>query len=289
MFDQPTTSVLPSGEGPVDMFAKETLMPTAASFAGFTAAELLSPLELEAVAAAAEPVADALAMIELASWPLIVVVLVDALSAAELEPELDEPDEPDEESDEELEELLLEETEDERLSWARDSVLLSMKAMRGPATSWVVARSRTLFARAWSSLVTKMATGPLMPSGTTHSLKGREMEKAAPPTIMLQKRPSVEPLMAEDENSSLVPIATVPVLVRASDGFAGTPRSQPEMKPPAMARTSDGVKGMSNAEGMTDAEPARMLSTVWWRASTVRIEPAAVRRTGSEIRLAAPR
>ena len=94
--------------------------------------------------------------------------------------------------------------------------------------------------------------------------------------------------MAEELKVKRVPMLTVPVFVMARDGFAGMPRSQPEMKAPAMAKTSLGVKAKSNACGM--AVPAlRTFRIVWWRASTVRIEPAAVRRTGPVRRWTAPR
>lgn len=64
--------------------------------------------------------------------------------------------------------------------------------------------------------------------------------------------------------------------------------SQPEINGLATARTWDGVKGISNACGIAVA-PFRMLSTVSCRASTVRMEAAAVRSDGSDTRCAAPR
>lgn len=95
-------------------------------------------------------------------------------------------------------------------------------------------------------------------------------------------------MIAEELKVKSVPMLTTPVFVIVRDGFAGTPRSQPEMKAPASAKTSFGVKAKSNACGM--AVPAlRTFRIVWWRASTVRIDPAAVRRMGSERRWAAPR
>ena len=69
----------------------------------------------------------------------------------------------------------------------------------------------------------------------------------------------------------------------------GIPRSHPVMKGEATARTSEGEKGMSNADGIAVPVPERMLSTVWWRASMVKMEPAASRRTGSVRRVAPPR
>lgn len=88
------------------------------------------------------------------------------------------------------------------------------------------------------------------------------------------------PFRAADENVKDVPVVTVPVFVTASVGLAvrqvsphrmitqaprhapGMPRSQPEMKGLATARTSEGVNGMSNAWGIA-LPPLRMLSTVW--------------------------
>ena len=74
----------------------------------------------------------------------------------------------------------------------------------------------------------------------------------------------------------------------AKQNAPGTPRSQPEMNAPAMARTSLGRKAMSKAWGM-DVPLLRTLRIVWWRASVVKIEPAATRRTGSSSNGAAPR
>jgi len=48
--------------------------------------------------------------------------------------------------------------------------------------------------------------------------------------------------MAEELKVKGVPTPTAPVFVRARDGFAGIPRSQPEIKGPARAKTSLGVK-----------------------------------------------
>lgn len=63
----------------------------------------------------------------------------------------------------------------------------------------------------------------------------------------------------------------------------------PLINGPAIAKTSLGVKAISNGEGIAVPVPERILRIVWWRASTVRIEPAAARRTGSVRRVAPPR
>lgn len=60
------------------------------------------------------------------------------------------------------------------------------------------------------------------------------------------------------------------------------------MKALATARTSLGSRAMSNAWGI-ETPLLRTLRIVWCRASTVKIEPAAVRSTGSSIRCAAPK
>ena len=46
------------------------------------------------------------------------------------------------------------------------------------------------------------------------------MEAGAPPSIIWQKRPSVEPFKAVEENVSAVPGATEPVFVTVRVGFA---------------------------------------------------------------------
>ena len=92
---------------------------------------------------------------------------------------------------------------------------------------------------------------------------------------------SIELLIAVEENVSIVPVVTVPVLVIVNVGFAihvrqkflymsnnvdtirspGIPSSQPEMNWLATASTSEGENARSNAWGM--AVPSlRMLSTV---------------------------
>lgn len=61
-----------------------------------------------------------------------------------------------------------------------DSV--SMNVMVGPAMIGWVARSAGLLISGWLSGVTQIATGPLMPCGTTHWLNGSEMVVGNPPT-----------------------------------------------------------------------------------------------------------
>jgi len=179
-----------------------------------------------------------------------------------------------------------------RASWLSIWGWVSMKARVGPAMSCVVARSRTLLMRGCWSEVTKMATGPLMPGGTTQLSKGNGMESDDPPIIIWQKSFEVSTvlLMAVEEKLSLVPAPTVPVFVIDKVGLAGIPRSQgPEKKGAAIARTSCGLRAISKAEGIAVPEFDRTLRIVWWRASTVKIEPADVKRTGSVRRVAPPR
>jgi len=142
----------------------------------------------------------------------------------------------------------------------RTSCCESMNAIVGPATSCVVARSRTLLSKGWASDVIQITTGPLSPSGTTQLSKGSETENGNPPCIIWQNKPSVAPLRASALNVSDVPAATVPVLVTAKAGLALMPTSQPDMNPPAMESTSEGVKAISNAFGIA-AVPPKMLRT----------------------------
>jgi len=169
-----------------------------------------------------------------------------------------------------------------------ESSSTSMKVISGPATSALLCRCTALPFRGWSSDVMKIATGPLMPCGTTHWSIGREMEKGAPPVSIWQWKPEVLPLRAGELNAKEVPAVTAPVLVTESEGLAVTPRLQPLMKAPAIARTSWGRRGMSNDWGIVEA-PAKMFSMVWWRDSMVTMEAAAVRTFGSWTRCAAPR
>jgi len=153
-----------------------------------------------------------------------------------------------------------------RASWPSIWGCVSMKAIAGPATSCVVARSRTLLIRGWPSEVMKIATGPLMPGGTTQLSNGRGMEKGWPPSIIWQKsfEVSLELVMAGLENDSWVPGPTLPVFVRERAGLDGRPTSQgPSKKGPARARTSLGVSAMSNAAGMAVPLLDRTLRIVW--------------------------
>lgn len=61
-----------------------------------------------------------------------------------------------------------------------------MKVIRGPATIALLWRSTAPAFSGWSSDVIQIATGPLMPSGTTHSAIGREREKGMPPMSIWQ-------------------------------------------------------------------------------------------------------
>ena len=132
-----------------------------------------------AAAAAALPVAvaDALARIELASFGEMVVTdeldetAAEAVADAELDPEdaleddeSEEPDEP-EELEEEPEEL--EEPRPLREAEERESGTVSMNTRAGPATTLVKTIWTSGETGCWS-LTMNRATGPLMPSGTTH-------------------------------------------------------------------------------------------------------------------------
>jgi len=72
--------------------------------------------------------------------------------------------------------LLLARTREESVSGC-----VSRKVMSGPATIALLFRSTAPPFRGWSSEVTQIATGPLMPEGTTHWPIGRVMEKGMPP------------------------------------------------------------------------------------------------------------
>jgi hypothetical protein len=168
--------------------------------------ELMLPLAPVADAPDAVPVAEAetLLMIERASEGLMVVVIWEERAEdvpEELEPLLEEFDPLLEEFDPLLEEPLLEEFDPllelelpEELEELNPETVLaiipiisgavSMKAMVGPATCWVVARMTTEFWRGWASDVIQMATAPLMPDGTTHWSMGKARENSAPPTII---------------------------------------------------------------------------------------------------------
>jgi len=91
-------------------------------------------------------------------------------------------------------------------------------------------------------------------------------------------------------NVSAVPGPTVPVLVKLRGVLDGIGMlHQPVINGEAKARTSLGVSAKSKAEGMAVPVPERRLRMVWWRASTVKIDPAAARSTGSVKRVAPPR
>jgi len=61
---------------------------------------------------------------------------------------------------------------------------VSIKVTVGPAMTCWLARVIGLLGSGWSSGVTQIATGPLMPEGTIQLLSGCEMETAKPPTII---------------------------------------------------------------------------------------------------------
>lgn len=63
---------------------------------------------------------------------------------------------------------------------------VSMNVRVGPAMTGWVARSCGLLISGWLSGVTQIATGPLMPWGTTHWLNGSEMVLGNPPTSIWQ-------------------------------------------------------------------------------------------------------
>lgn len=73
---------------------------------------------------------------------------------------------------------------EERTISPRASGLLSRKTMVGPARILFMARSTGLFMSGLPSLVTHIATGPVMLAGTTHSLKGSAIAKGRPPAII---------------------------------------------------------------------------------------------------------
>lgn len=124
-------------------------------------------------------------------------------------------------------------------------------------------------ARGCGSVVNQIQTGPSMsiPSGTTHALAGNTNAMGWPPMSIWQDAlDSLVELRAGELNSSFVPTPTVPVLVTASGGFPGgrpisVAGSQPEMKAPAIERTSDGDSATSSACG-TGVAPAIILRNV---------------------------
>jgi hypothetical protein len=77
----------------------------------------------------------------------------------------------------------------ERTSPDRMSISMSMKTTSGPATIALLCRSTAWPFRGWSSDVIQIATAPLIPSGTVHSLSGREREKGMPLVSIWQWKP----------------------------------------------------------------------------------------------------
>lgn len=68
-----------------------------------------------------------------------------------------------------------------------------------------------------------------------------------------------------------------------------SPRSHgPVMNPPAMESTSCGVNPTPNGDGIAVPVPDNTFSSDWCRASTVRIDAAAPRNSGTSSRFAAP-
>ena len=69
------------------------------------------------------------------------------------------------------------------------SVSMSMKVSSGPATIALLCRSMTPPFKGWSSEVIQIATAPLRPWGTTHSLSGRVREKGMLAASIWQWKP----------------------------------------------------------------------------------------------------
>jgi len=168
---------------------------------------------------------------------------------------------------------------------------LSTKNIAGPATTLWLPRVTALFASGWSSAVMKAATGPVMPAGMTHCSIGSESENAMPPASNWHDAPLGALLNAAEVNEREEPgrIASVLVIVNAWLAVISV-IAQPEFSRngPAIARTSCGVRGRSNGFASA-APPLNTFSIVEWRLSTVRMDAAAVRMVGSEIKFAAPR
>jgi hypothetical protein len=115
----------------------------------------------------------------------------------------------------------------------------------------------------FESFVMKRPTTPLI-SGTTQSSNGNEIDLGRPPTIIWQNKVDLSlSASAGESNVNLVPGPTLPVFVIWSTGLAGTPRSQPEIKGPARARTSEGVRPKSKACEMAEPVPDRMFKRDW--------------------------
>jgi hypothetical protein len=84
-----------------------------------------------------------------------------------------------------------------------------------------------------------------------------------PPTSIWQERELVSEGMLLKEKLSWVPMVMVSVVVTVRASLAVTPNEQPEMNPPAIAKTSPGVNAISNAWGMGVPTPDIMLRMVW--------------------------
>jgi hypothetical protein len=76
--------------------------------------------------------------------------------------------------------------------------------------------------------VTKIATGPLVPDGTTHFENGRTKPNDIPPVIIWHDRFEVSPEMAGEANVSAVPIFSPPAFATARLGFAGPEHQRSE-------------------------------------------------------------
>lgn len=102
--------------------------------------------------------------------------------------------------------LLLEDTEP-LAACASASDMVSTKTMAGPATRVLSFCSRMLASMGWSSDVTKTATGPLIPLGTTQLFNGCDMENAAPPKSIWHAKlvVLVEPFKAAEAKDKTVP------------------------------------------------------------------------------------
>ena len=75
-----------------------------------------------------------------------------------------------------------------RTDWPSVSGFESMNAIVGPATIALLPRSRALLFSGCPSDVTQIATGPLMPGGTTQLSIGSAIDVGAPPTSIWQEK-----------------------------------------------------------------------------------------------------
>jgi len=97
--------------------------------------------------------------------------------------------------------------------------------------------------------------------GTTQLSMGNDWLTVSPPVNIWHDKdcPAAVALSIPGElKDNLEPGVGAPAVI-FKGGLAGIPKSHPEMKPPASARTDDGVSPMSNAEGM-EAPPLRTLA-----------------------------